>query len=144
MAKPLGPKTTLIREAITANPGVQNKALAELINSSDARQQDKLRVTPFEVAEQRNRMKKAGAQVPGSAAAPAANGTAKKRGRPKGTGAKKAFVEKRAATGAERQSIRAKGGPVELIDRLFELADEAGGFGALKRLVDRLAPLERA
>src|SRR5262245_6869426 len=27
---------------------------------------------------------------------------------------------------------------------LFELADDAGGMGALKRLVDRLAPLERA
>jgi hypothetical protein len=31
-----------------------------------------------------------------------------------------------------------------LIDRLFELAEDAGGLGALKRLVDRLAPLERA
>jgi hypothetical protein len=136
MAKPLGPKTTLIREAITANPGVQNKALAELINGSDARQQDKLKVTPFEVAEQRNRMKKAGAQLPsGATGTPATNG--RKRGRPKGA-ATKASPAPRAARPA------AKGGPVELIDRLFELADDAGGLGALKRLVDRLAPLERA
>jgi hypothetical protein len=33
---------------------------------------------------------------------------------------------------------------VELIDRLFELADEAGGLGPFKRLVDSLTPLERA
>jgi hypothetical protein len=150
MAKPIGPKTALIREAITANPDVQNKPLAELINSSDARKEDGIKVTPFEIAEQRQRMKKAGAQVPAAAAtseaAPATNGTAKKRGRPKGSGAgkKTAFVEKRAATGAERKGMGAKSGPVELIDRLFELADDAGGMGALKRLVDRLAPLERA
>jgi hypothetical protein len=151
MAKPLGPKTRLIREAITANPGVQNKALAELINGSDARQQDKLKVTPFEVAEQRTRMKKAGAQVPAAAAAPATNG--KKRGRPKGSGAglKKAaaravtpFVEKRGATRAERAGIGAKVSPADLIDRLIDLADDAGGMGQLKRLVDRIAAVERA
>lgn len=32
-------------------------------------------------------------------------------------------------------------GPVELIDRLFELADECGGMGQLKRPVDRLAAI---
>jgi hypothetical protein len=151
MAKPIGPKTALIREAITANPGIQNKPLAELINSSDARKEDGIKVTPFEIAEQRQRMKKVGAAIPASVASSAlatsettANG--KKRGRPKGSGAgkKTAFVEKRAATGAERKGMGAKGGPVELIDRLFELAEDAGGLGALKRLVDRLAPLERA
>jgi hypothetical protein len=42
MAKPLGPKTLLIREAIRANPDVKNKALAGLINASDARAQDKI------------------------------------------------------------------------------------------------------
>jgi hypothetical protein len=38
--------------------------------------------------------------------------------------------------GAERQVDRLlTGGPVELIDRVFELADDAGSMGALKRLV---------
>ena len=34
--------------------------------------------------------------------------------------------------------------PVLLIDRLFDLASDAGGMGALKRLVDRLAPPGKA
>ena len=33
---------------------------------------------------------------------------------------------------------KAQRGPVELIDRLYELADDVGGLGSLKRLVDRL------
>jgi hypothetical protein len=37
----------------------------------------------------------------------------------------------------------AQPGPLELIDRLFELTDVVGGTGALKRLVDRLALVER-
>lgn len=143
MAKPIGPKTSLIREAITANPGVQNKELAEMINSSDAREQDKIKVTPFEVAEQRQRMKKAGAQMPSAAAAPASNG--KKRGRPKGSGARKTTRKSTSSHGSPK-SITAHGfaSPVDLIDSVFALADRAGGMGELKRLVDRLAPLEQA
>lgn len=35
-------------------------------------------------------------------------------------------------------------GPVDLIDRVFGLAEECGGMGQLKRLVERLAPAGRA
>jgi hypothetical protein len=77
-------------------------------------------------------------------AAHAANGTPKKRGRPKGSVSvpKKAAAVARATPPAV--APKAQRGPVELIDRLFELAEDVGGMGALKRLVDRLAPLERA
>ena len=43
MSKPLGPKSLLIRDAIKAHPHMGNTELAELINSSDARKDDKIR-----------------------------------------------------------------------------------------------------
>jgi hypothetical protein len=134
MAKPLGPKSLLIREAITAHPDRGNTELAELIGSSDARKQDKITVTANDVAQQRQAMKKAG-----TAPAPTAKPGRKKPGKKPGRkpAAKPATVAAPSKPAAHR-------GPVELIDRLFELADDAGGMAALKRLVDRLAPLERA
>jgi hypothetical protein len=123
MAKPLGPKSTLIREAITASPGSGNTKLAGLINGSDARKADKIKVTANDVARQRQAMKKAGTAPAGKkrgakAVAPAARVTAP--------------APKRAA------------GPVVLIDRLFDFAEECGGLGQLKRLVDRIAQAGRA
>lgn len=61
MAKPLGPKTILIREAIAAHPDKGNTDLAEMINSSDARKEDKIKVTAQEVASQKQAMKKSAA-----------------------------------------------------------------------------------
>jgi len=132
MAKPLGPKSTLIREAITANPDVGNTDLADLINASDARKDDKIKVTANDVAQQRQAMKKAGA----APAKPARGKPGRKPGRKP--------AAKAAPPAAQPRAERRQSGPVELIDRLFDLAEDAGGMGALKRLVDRIAPLERA
>jgi hypothetical protein len=99
-----------------------------LINASDARKHDGVKVTPFEVAEQRQKLKK----LEKAATPPAAAG--RKRGRPK--------AKAKAATPAARVTAPAPkraAGPVDLIDRLFDFADECGGMGQLKRLVDRLA-----
>jgi hypothetical protein len=132
MAKPLGPKSTLIREAITANPNSGNTKLAGLINGSDARKDDKIKVTANDVAQQRQAMKKAGT-------APAAKSAGKKRGRRKGK-AKAVAPAARVTAPAPKRAA----GPVELIDRLFDFAEECGGLGQLKRLVDRIAQAERA
>ena len=59
MAKPLGPKSLLIRETIKAHPNKGNTALAALINDSDARQEDRIKVTANDIAQQRQAMKKA-------------------------------------------------------------------------------------
>jgi hypothetical protein len=134
MAKPLGAKSLLIRDAITANPDKGNTQLAEMIAGSDARKEGKIKVTANDVAQQRQAMKKAG-DLP----APAKPGK-KKAGKKPG----RKPAAKPAAPAAAPPKPSAQRGPVELIDRLFELADDAGGMGALKRLVDRLAPLERA
>src|SRR5262245_11432229 len=64
MAKALAPKTRIIRETILANPGLGPKALARLINEDEARQEDNVRVTPGDVANQQNAMRKAGASLP--------------------------------------------------------------------------------
>src|SRR4051794_17552463 len=105
MAKPIGPKTTLIRDAIKAHPDKSNKELAELINNSPARADVKIKVTPNDIAQQKQNLKeaakKAGANgaaaapepasapatTPAASAAKSANGRKKgKGGRPKGAG----------------------------------------------------------
>ncbi len=51
---------------------------------------------------------------------------------------------KAAPPAAQLRAERRQSSPVDLIDRLFDLAEDAGGMGQLRRLVERLAPLERA
>ena len=60
MAKPLGPKSRLIRDAIAAHPSLANKELAAFINKSPARKEDGIEVTPIDVAQQKQAMKKMG------------------------------------------------------------------------------------
>lgn len=134
MAKPLGPKSLLIREAIKAHPRMGNTELAELINSSDARKEDKISVKPGDIAAQKQAMKKAGETVP------AATGGRKKGGRRRAASqpATSPAVQPRPAAAASPSAS-----PVDLIDKTLDLAAQAGGVAALKRLVDRLADMQR-
>jgi hypothetical protein len=65
-----------------------------------------------------------------------------KRGRPKGSGAEKKTAA--AVTSTPTAKPAAQRGPVDLLDRLLDLAEDAGGLGALKKLVDRLAQVGQA
>jgi hypothetical protein len=133
MAKPLGPKSLLIREAIQAHPDKGNTELAELIGSSDARREDKIKVTANDVAQQRQAMKKAGAAVP----VRATSGGAKKGGA-KG-GRRRAGAQAVTGPAAQpRPTAAPAASPVDLIDKAFALAEECGGLEQLKKLVDRL------
>jgi hypothetical protein len=146
MAKPLGPKSLLIREAVRAHPDMGNTELAELINSSDARQEDKIKVKPGDIAAQKQAMKKAGETIP----APTARGAsrpARKGGNGRRTPGRKAKAERTATRVAAAQPsprAAAQAGPVDLIDKTLDLAQQCGGVAALKRLVDRLAEVQRA
>ena len=53
MAKPIGPKSMLIRNAIAANPGKGNTELAEIINFSERANQGGVTVTAMDVAQQK-------------------------------------------------------------------------------------------
>jgi hypothetical protein len=129
MAKPLGPKSQLIRKAITAHPDRTPKEIAELLNDSDDRMDDKIKVTPNDVSQQKQAMKKPGAQkAPAAAKKPAGNGR-RKPGRKPG----------RKPAAATPRTLGPAASPVDLIDRTLALAQECGGVGQLKRLVDRLA-----
>ena len=77
MAKPLGPKSLLIRKAIHDHPDKGNTAIADLLNDSNDRMDDKIKVTANDVAAQKQAMKSAGATAP----AASAHGRGKKRGR---------------------------------------------------------------
>lgn len=138
MAKPLGPKSVLIRQAITAHPDKGNTAIAELLNDAEERMDDKIKVTAQDVASQRQAMKKPGAaKAPAAAAAepakkPAGNG----RRRPGRKPGRKAAVAPRPATATSAN-------PVDLIDKALDLAQQCGGLAALKRLVDRLSDMQR-
>jgi hypothetical protein len=132
MAKPLGPKSQLIRKAITDNPTKGNTELAEMLSGAPERKADKIKVTAQEVATQRQALKNLGAtkKAPAAATKPAGNGRRKPGRKP---GQKKAAAAPRASAPASS--------PVDLIDRTLALAQECGGVGQLKRLVDRLAGL---
>ncbi len=134
MAKPLGPKSMLIRQAITTHPGKGNTELAEMLNDAPERMDDKFKFTAQDVAAQRQAMKKPGAQMAAAtpaapAAKPAGNGRRKPGRKP---GRKPADAPRAAAASAPAS-------PVDLIDRTFALAQQCGGMAELKRLVDRLA-----
>lgn len=136
MAKPLGPKSLLIRDAIRSHPKLGNTELAELINGSDARKEDKIKVTAQDIAAQKQAMKKAGETVP----AATGGGRGKKGGRRR--------AASQPATGAAAQPRPAaaaapSASPVDLIDKTLDLAAQAGGVAALKRLVDRLADMQK-
>ncbi|HYT94323.1 MAG TPA: hypothetical protein VEL76_36750 [Gemmataceae bacterium] len=134
MAKPLGPKSVLIRDAIKANPDKGNTAIAELLNDAEERMDDKIKVTATDVATQRQALKKAGEAAPVAAAAKKPAGK-KKGGRPRRTAAQpQAAATPQSAT---------QTGPVDLIDKTLDLAAQAGGVAALKRLVDRLADMQK-
>jgi hypothetical protein len=125
MAKKLGPKSILIREAITANPDKGNTELAAMLNDSYDRMDDKIKVTANDIAQQKQAMKTAGLL-------PAA---AKKPGRKNGSPVHQPAAVKPAA--APRPAAHAS--PVDLIDSVFDLAQKCGGIEQLKRLVERLA-----
>jgi hypothetical protein len=150
MAKPLGAKTRIIRAAIAAHPTMSNKPLAEMLNNSLDRIEDKLEFSAMDIAGQRQVMKKPGAEKVEAAtplaATPAATGSVaekpkpagKKRGRPKGSvnATKKtaARITPPAAKAPARQM-----GAVDLIENVCNLAEQVGGMDQFKRLVDRLA-----
>lgn len=145
MAKPLGAKSLLIRAAIQAHPDKGNKNIAELLNDSHDRMDDKIEVTPQDVAQQKQQMKKPGATMPAAAQTPTpepANGVPApespvpaKRGRPKGSLGK----PKKAVVAPAPKAAPSSASPADLIDRVFALAEQCGGFKALQRVVNRLA-----
>jgi hypothetical protein len=145
MAKPLGAKSILIREAIKANPKLANKGLAEKLMDSNDRMDDKIKVTPADIAQQKQQMKVAGkngkSPVASKPAAPAlapvsATPPVKgKRGRPRKVAAPTAAP----VPVSPRPSTSGSVSPVDLIDGVFNLASQCGGVASLKKLVDRLA-----
>ena len=137
MSKPLGPKSLLIRDAIKAHPNKGNKEIAELINDSHDRMDDKIKVTPQDIAQQKQAMKKAG----GEAAAPTPAAKPAPAGQTKGKGGRPRKAATPAAAPAPRAAV-ASASPVDLIDKTLDLAQQAGGVAALKRLVDRLADMQ--
>jgi hypothetical protein len=151
MAKPIGPKTALIRDAIKANPDKGNTELANLINSSDARKLDKITVTANDIAQQKQALKNLGKgnAAPASAkgkrakaaqqAAPSSNGAKKQKRKP---GRKpKATTAASSAPVAQHHAAPGHARPVELLSKVFDLAQDCGAFGELKQVVDRLAEL---
>ena len=125
MAKPLGPKSALIREAIAANRKLGNTELAELINSSESREEDKIQVTATDVSNQKQALK-------------ALNGSAKKK--PKARKATATAANKpQAAQAGPANAVARTASPVALIDGVFDLAERCGGFSELKKLVDRIS-----
>jgi hypothetical protein len=138
MAKPLGPKSVLIRQAITAHPDKGNTEIATMLMDAEERMDDKIKVTAQDVASQRQAMKKPGA-APTPAAAPEA---APKK--PAGNGRRKPGRKpgRKPAAAPAAAPRPASASPVDLIDKTLDLAQQCGGLAALKKLVDRLAGMK--
>jgi hypothetical protein len=102
-----------------------------MLSGAPERKADKIKVTAQDVATQRQAIKNLGTakKAPAAAAKPVGNGR-RKPGRKRGP---------KPAAAAPRTASSSKSSPVELIDKTLSLAQECGGVGQLKRLVDRLA-----
>jgi hypothetical protein len=152
MAKPLSPKSQLIREAIAAHPNKKPKGLADLINSSEARKEDKIKVTPGDVTNQKQALKGMAetaakqAAVPAAAAPapepvaaePAAKPQLNRNGTPrKKPGRKPGY--KKAAAAPVAAPAKKTASAVDVVESVFGLAEQVGGIAQLKKLVDRLA-----
>jgi hypothetical protein len=139
MAKQLSLKTRVIREAISANPDKGPKAVAALVNKAEERERDGIHVTPTEVAHQKLALQKPGAA---QVEAPPAPEPPVRRAAPEPEPVKpapKKRVREPILRDAPTAPAKAGMSAVELIDRVFALAEECGGMAQLKRLVDRLA-----
>ncbi len=103
-----------------------------MINSSDARREDRISVKPGDIAQQKQAMKKAG-DLPTPAA-----GDGGKKGR--GKGGRRAAGRQAATAPAAPPRATApaapSANPVDLIDKALDLAQQCGGVAALKRLAD--------
>jgi hypothetical protein len=142
VAKPRADKSEVIREAIAANPRTGNDALAELLNDSTDRLDDRLVFTAADVAAARKAGKKrtpAAAAPAGTAPAPAPEPADDPPAPPRDAPPK----QNRPRQPPPVTPPAARPDPVDLIDRVFELAKECGGFEQLKRLVDRIAEIRR-
>ena len=143
MAKPLSKKSKIIRDAITKLAHMGNKEIAEMLTDSQDRLDDKLEFKPTDVAQQRQAMKKAPAAAPVPQPTKAATSDqARTPTAPKGNGRRKPGRKKAAAAPPRAAAPQvAQAAAVELIDKTLDLAAQAGGVAALKRLVDRLAEM---
>jgi hypothetical protein len=131
MAKPLGDKSRIIRAAITGNPDKGNKALAALLNDSQDRKNDNLTFAPEDVAKQKQAMKK-----PGALKVSAGSGVAQT-GKPRKKPGRKPNAARAANAAPASRTVQAT--TLDLIDGVLTLANQCGGIGELKRLVDRMA-----
>src|SRR5262249_20593770 len=134
MAKSFGAKTLLIRDALQAQPDKGPKEIADLINASDARKQDKIEVKPLDVSQQKLLLKKAAQAEP----AAAAEKPARKPGRKPGRAATKS-ISAHGVVAKPAPASATAADPFELIEDVFSLAEKCGGFDRLKRLVERLS-----
>ncbi len=148
MAKPLGPKSLLIRQAIAAHPDRGNTEIAETLMDSSDRMDDKLKITAQDVATQRQAMKKPGAQAsPATSAEPAASEPA--RARP-GNGRRKPGRKpgRKTRPRPQTQAAAAQAAPVtrpaqaapraDLVSHVEAIREAVRGLGAdqVKRIVD--------
>jgi hypothetical protein len=97
---------------------------------------DEIKVTPQDIATQQAIKKAPAAPDPAAATEPVAKPACKKPGR-KPVRAATAAATQTAAMAAPSAS------PVDLIDKALDLPQLCGGVTGLKRLVDRLADMER-
>jgi hypothetical protein len=118
MAKPLGPKSLRIREAIAQNPDLGNTELAQFITGSDKARAEKIEVKAQDIAQQKQAMKKAGG---GSAATPVPTPAA---GKPVGNGRRTGGRKRQAAV--RPQAAQAAADPLEAARQVKELCDRYG------------------
>ena len=130
MAKTLGPKSILIRQALKDHPDKTNKELAEFLTADAARRTDKITVTAQDVAAQKQALKVAGTM-------------------PKGKPGRKKGGSKATVVGSSTRSVVAPPGvtpkatnAVAVVGRVLEIAKECGGIKQLKQLVDQLAGIK--
>ena len=128
MAKPLGEKSKMIRQAIEAHPDLGNAEIAALLGGSEDRKKDRLEFKAQDVAQQKVALKKLAGDAPAKKS---------KGGRPR----KAAPAPAREAAPAAAMEA-APTGLLSLLDDVLLLAKKCGGIETLKGLVGRIAEMQ--
>jgi hypothetical protein len=124
----------VIRDALAESPGLRTADLVEALNDHTDRLDDKLSFSEGDVLAVRKTMKKS-RQAP--TISPATPEAVPEPPAPVEVAPPKQTKPRRIESETSATS------PVDLIDKVFDLAKECGGIDQLKRLVDRIAEIRR-
>lgn len=134
MAKPLSPKSVIIRKMIAAHPDLSSSEIAQLCNADPERHHDKIEVTTIDVTIQRNALKKKEEkESEDESEAKTEQVRSFLQDEPRA-------VARLVSDSPARSSLLDPLDVLDAIEDLKRVAQRLGGYDQVRRIIDRLNP----